>query len=418
MPEADETGAWTFGRPKVFVSHSSQDKDAVWPIVQHLVAYAAVPWVDALEMRPGDLLFTRIATAIEGSAYLLVMVSKNSVKSRWVEEEVRQAMSAEFYDNRIRIIPCLLDDVTIPTFLRGRLYCDFSRGLAGGRVEVLRGIHRDRHVIRVGIDQKNPLRLEGESLRRQLSRVLTLTAGKQRFFFFVDSIDLLDEITAAWRAVPLKGDPQDAIVGDAVRKRNAVPFILPNLSCALSKATDVVVEYLGRDAGLLDTMIAVVQRTTLLTLYWFWKHIQSASGQNVFMSLRTVDSKAVMTALGAVDATRDAGHHPARSIEAYAFDSSIDDLLYLGLRGPEGGVFDAQVNVPRGALPRDTLEEYLGSFPLSPNSEIPRALWLRYFVPAIASAHVLECSFSGQHLGHYLDKVGLRKEDYFHIGLN
>jgi len=411
----DATDAFDLKRPSVFVSHSSLDKAAVWPIVEFLTAYAAVPWVDALEMRPGDQLFRRVSTAIEGSAYLLVMVSENSVKSKWVEEEVRQALSSEFYDNRIRVIPCLLDKTAMPAFLRDRLYCDFSRGLIEGGCDVLRGIHRDRHVISLPLDTAYPLQLDDAVLRREVGRCLTLTAGNQRFFFVVDAVRTLGELVNAWRAIPVKGDPMDPFVVGVNRVRSAAPLILPNLSCILSRVADVVVEYTGRDAGLLESLVSVIQRTVTMCLYWFWHHVRSASEPGTIDSLPTLNGGAVQSTLIAIDALADPNRIPARSIEAHVFGCAMDDLLDLGLQGRDG-VFDSRVNVPKAAIPTDTRDKYLGTFPLSPDAEVFRHEWLRYFLPAVATVHVLECSFSGQHVGHYLSKIGLRKEQYKHLG--
>jgi hypothetical protein len=258
--------------------------------------------------------------------------------------------------------------------------------------------------------------LDEESLRRELLRVLALTSGKQKFFFLVDAIDILEEISEAWGAAPLKGDPMDSNLAGAMRTRNAVPFILPNLSCVLAKVTDVVVEYTGRDAGLVEIAIAIIQRTAMFCFYWLWKHICSVSEPQFLARLNTIDGNAVLSVIDKIDSISDPEHSPSRSIEAYVLDCAVEDLLYLGLHGGDG-VFNAKLDVPPVAIPRDTLENYLGTYPLPPDSEIPRGNWLRYFVPGIAASNVLECSFSGQYIGHYLDKLGLRKEQYKHFGL-
>lgn len=402
-------------QPKVFLSHSSLDKEAVWPIVNALVGYAAVPWVDALEMRPGDQLFRRISTAIEGTAYLLVIVSPNSVNSKWVQEEVRQAASAEFYDNRIRVIPCTLGGVEMPPYLRDRLYCDFSVGVFRGVAQVLRGIHRDRHVIEVQLDHSSPLRLDDRLARHEVSRVLGLTHGIQRFFFVINASAVLDEIAAAWAAAPVKGDALDPFVLDYSRARAALPFVVPNLSCLLSRVADVAVDTWGRDAGLTDLLLSVMQRTVTLTLYRFWSGVVKASEPGLVERLKYVDGSAVIRELAVIDAIRDPGRHPTRSAEAHVFGCEVADLMDLGLQG-SGTVFDSRVDVPAQALQEDTRSKYLGLHPLDPDSEILNHEWVRYFVPAIASRHTLDCSFSGQYAGHFLERIGLRKADYQHFG--
>lgn len=402
-------------RPNVFVSHSSLDKDAVWPIVNALVSYAAVPWVDALELRPGDRLFTRISTAIEGTAYLLAIVSPNSVKSRWVEEEVRQAAAAEFYDGRIRVIPCALGDVEMPPFLKDRLYCDFSVDVMRGVSEVLRGIHRDRHVIELRLDSTNPLRLDETAARREITRVLGLTHGTQRFFFLLNAQHLLDELDTEWRRIPLQGDPLDSFVLGAVRDRAALPLVLPNLSCILSRASDVVVDVWGRDAGLVDILVSVIQRTTTLTLYRFWTNVLRSSEPDLVMRLASVSGEGLTKSMAAINAVADPGRH--RSAEAFVFGCKLEDLIDLGFQGADS-VFDSRVDVPSVALQEDTKSEYLGTYPLEPDTEIFAHPWVKYFVPVIAARHTFECAYSGQLIGHFLERIGLRKSDYHHFGLS
>lgn len=402
-------------RSKIFVSHSSLDKQTIWPIVDSLTAYAAIPWVDSLEMRPGDQLFRRISTAIEGTAYLLVVVSPNSVGSTWVEEEVRQAVTAELCDGKIRVIPCILGKIDMPLFLRDRLFCDFSRGPVSGTVEVLRGIHRDRHVVTLRLDKRNPLRLDEADAKHEISRILSLTHGLQKFFFVLDMSDLMDELKSDWTSAPIKGDALDSKASGYLRTRAALPFVPPNLSCALTKVADVTCEISGRTAGLVDYLLAVLQRTTMLAMYRFWKDAIGVSKPGLTNRLPSIDGAGLDAQLSAIDGIPDPSHFPTRGLQSFVFDSSIIDLLDLGFQGIPP-VHDFQIYVPKDSIPEDTRSEYLGKINLRPDSEIYSTNWLRYFVPAISARHVLECAYSGQYLSHFLDRVGLRKSDYQHFG--
>ncbi|MDG5816645.1 toll/interleukin-1 receptor domain-containing protein [Chitinispirillales bacterium ANBcel5] len=78
---------------KLFISHSSKDKNTIWPIIEELTAYGVGVWVDALEMRPGSKLFREISEGIGVSRYVAVMITSASVQSEWVKEEIQQAMS-------------------------------------------------------------------------------------------------------------------------------------------------------------------------------------------------------------------------------------------------------------------------------------------------------------------------------------
>jgi hypothetical protein len=399
----------TDDRPKVFVSHSSADKSGAWPIVQALLGYGAAPWVDALEMRPGDDFSRRISTAIEGSAYVLALISPNSIKSKWVEQEVRQAMSSESQDGRVRVIPCALGNVRMPAYLRDRLYCDFSGDLMRGLTEVLRGIYRDRHVIEIRLDAQKPLRLDESFVRDELARIFGLTDGVQRFFFVLNCTDLLAELKAAWEVMP-RGDPL-TVFSDS-NSPASLPIVIPNLSCILSKVADITTQIFRRSADLPDVLLAVLQRAVTLTLYTFWTRVLEVTEPKALASLASVRGHAVLDGLAEINTNTDEGRWPVRSPEAHVFKCAVDNLLELEFQG-KAGIFDTRTNVPRVAIAADTP---LGFHPLAPDTEIDDFNWLRFFVPAIAMRQVIVSSFSGQYLGRYLERVGMRKGDYSHFG--
>ena len=368
-------------------------------------------------MRPDDRLFRRIATVAEGPVHVLALISSNSAKTRWMEEDVGQALSEKLQGGRIRVIPCLLDEVEMPDFLRGRLLCDFSTGLMRGVAEVLRGIHGDRHLIQAGLDPVNALQLDGTALRREFDRMLALKSDPQRFFFLVDAAEILDEIQQAWRALPIGGDPLDPLFAGAFRKRAAVPLIIPTLSCVLAKVADVTAKYIGRDAGLGAVLDTVIQRTVMFSLYSFWKNVRSSSREGLVEGLSSCDGRAVADTLRKIDANVELRRSPSRSIEAHIFGCTIDSLLDLGFEGA-GEVFDSRVNVTMEAVPVITAGRYKGLGPLRPDREILDYQWLRFFVPAIAGGLTVDSSFFGQCIGHSMGRVGLFKNDYTHFGVS
>jgi hypothetical protein len=59
--------------------------------------------------------------------YLAAILSPNSVSSKWVQEELQQAMEHEISRGRVKILPILLQDCDMPGFLRSKLYADFRK---------------------------------------------------------------------------------------------------------------------------------------------------------------------------------------------------------------------------------------------------------------------------------------------------
>ena len=57
--------------------------------------------------------------------YLGVVLSPNSVDSRWVREELNQALIGQLSAKHTSVLPIMLADCQVPGFLRDRLYADF-----------------------------------------------------------------------------------------------------------------------------------------------------------------------------------------------------------------------------------------------------------------------------------------------------
>lgn len=110
--------------PRAFISHSSKDKDRfVLEFARRLREAAVDAWVDLWEMLPGDSLAQKIFDEGLGKAdAVIAVVSKNSLGSRWVAEELNTAKVLQIED-RVRLIPVILGSVEeVPTVLRSSLW--------------------------------------------------------------------------------------------------------------------------------------------------------------------------------------------------------------------------------------------------------------------------------------------------------
>jgi hypothetical protein len=114
----------------VFISHSSVDKPFVRNLATKLLAEGIPVWLDAWELNFGDSLLDRIYEGIENSGALLLVMSKNSIASGWVNRELNAALTMEQRSGRIFVIPLRLDDSSLPLKVDGRLYADFSSGFS------------------------------------------------------------------------------------------------------------------------------------------------------------------------------------------------------------------------------------------------------------------------------------------------
>lgn len=111
----------------IFMSHSSADKPFARRLGNELRGYGASVWIDNAEIRVGDSLIAKISEGISTTDYLVVLLSKASCESEWVQREVNIALTQEIHGKTVKVLPCLLEDCTIPPFLLDKKYADFRQ---------------------------------------------------------------------------------------------------------------------------------------------------------------------------------------------------------------------------------------------------------------------------------------------------
>jgi len=111
----------------VFFSHTHSDKPFVRRIGADLAALGAKVWIDEAELNVGDSLVGRISAAIDQMEFLAVVLSPDAVNSRWVHQELEQAMSHQLDAKGVKVLPLLYKQCELPGFLRGKVYADFTQ---------------------------------------------------------------------------------------------------------------------------------------------------------------------------------------------------------------------------------------------------------------------------------------------------
>lgn len=115
-PAADRRSPLT-----VFLCHSSGDKDAVRALHRGLRAARAQPWLDEVDLLPGQIWEREIPEAVRRSDAVLVCLSVGSTaKSGFVQKEIKFALDAaeEQSDDSIYIVPGRLETCEVPARLR------------------------------------------------------------------------------------------------------------------------------------------------------------------------------------------------------------------------------------------------------------------------------------------------------------
>lgn len=121
----------------IFLSYSHKDKDIAEKIYEELKIRKYIVWLDAKEIYPGDNLVKKISDGLENSRYLALLLTNNSVASRWVEEEWQSKYLEEINSASTVILPLLTESCEVPFFLRKKRYADFRHSFEEGLKEVL-----------------------------------------------------------------------------------------------------------------------------------------------------------------------------------------------------------------------------------------------------------------------------------------
>lgn len=110
----------------IFLSHSKQDRTFARRLARDVSKRGHRVWIDEAEIKIGDSLLDKIRKGIDQADFLGVVVSQASVASKWVRVEVEIAMTQEIAGRRVKVLPMLLDNVQLPSYLTHKRYADFT----------------------------------------------------------------------------------------------------------------------------------------------------------------------------------------------------------------------------------------------------------------------------------------------------
>lgn len=107
----------------MFLAHASEDKDRfARAFANGLNDKGLRVWFDEWEMELGDSLVDKVfEEGVPSAEAMVVIVSRASVKSRWVREEMNAGFIRKI-EGRFKLIAVVIDDVSVPGALRSTLY--------------------------------------------------------------------------------------------------------------------------------------------------------------------------------------------------------------------------------------------------------------------------------------------------------
>jgi formylglycine-generating enzyme required for sulfatase activity len=128
---------------RIFLSHSSEDKDAVRRLADDLKRAGVPVWLDEAEIKVGDRISRKIEEGLDNTSYLALWLTRRAVESGWVDTEWRARFHDEIDRSSVVVLPLLAEDCEIPKLLRDKQYADFRGDYARGLRELLLavGVH-------------------------------------------------------------------------------------------------------------------------------------------------------------------------------------------------------------------------------------------------------------------------------------
>lgn len=117
---------------RIFLCHASEDKKDVIGIYHKLVERGLNPWLDKIDLLPGQEWDKEIKRALKNSQFIIIFFSNYSVSKRgYVQREFKLALDTlqTIPEGQIFIIPVRIDDCVIPDSFSHIQYVDlFEKG--------------------------------------------------------------------------------------------------------------------------------------------------------------------------------------------------------------------------------------------------------------------------------------------------
>jgi hypothetical protein len=111
----------------VFISYSSRDRQLATRISIDLENAGHRVWLDEWRIRVGESIPRKIGQGLQECQLVAVLLSKHAVQSRWVENEWQAKYWEEIVDDKIRVLPILVEDCVVPVLLKTKKYADFRK---------------------------------------------------------------------------------------------------------------------------------------------------------------------------------------------------------------------------------------------------------------------------------------------------
>lgn len=138
------------GAPTCFISYAHEDAVLARDIAYGLQNAELGVEIDEEMLAGGDSIIERVADATKDVEFVIALVSRHSVDSRWCKFELALAMTDELAMPGTKVIPVKVGKVEMPSMLRHKLYRSVEPGQVDVAIKRLVGDirkHRERRAL-------------------------------------------------------------------------------------------------------------------------------------------------------------------------------------------------------------------------------------------------------------------------------
>ena len=119
-------------RPKIFISYAERDTRVANIILDRLRQAGFDPWNTPIESNRLDSVKFAIHNQIYSSDYFIILISQATLDSTWVQNEMKQAVSKEWSQREIMVLPIKIERCELPFYLKKFQWLDLSENFEVG----------------------------------------------------------------------------------------------------------------------------------------------------------------------------------------------------------------------------------------------------------------------------------------------
>jgi len=161
-------------------------------------------WIDEAKIEIGDSLIQKIREGLDSVDYVAAILSTNSIESRWVNKELEIASNLEI-DEKVVVLPLMIEKVVLPGFLKGKFYGDFTQKDKYGETLslLLRKLGPARQMPVLSAEEVHSLKEQLKNAQAAAAAHESALQQHQRFAMKGKSAKLIEAIEAANKKFPV-----------------------------------------------------------------------------------------------------------------------------------------------------------------------------------------------------------------------